>query len=60
MSSPRETGLGSSGGQPVSSLSDVASRIRAAETEGRKAVLMRIKNDKGTRFVAIGLQTKNG
>ncbi|MFH6786464.1 MULTISPECIES: Do family serine endopeptidase [Methylobacterium] len=48
------------GGQPVSNLSDVAGRIRAAETEGRKAVLMRIKNDKGTRFVAIGLQTKNG
>ncbi|TNC12372.1 Do family serine endopeptidase [Methylobacterium terricola] len=49
------------GGQPVSNLSDVATRIRAAETDGRKAVLMRIKNDKGTRFVAIGLQTtKNG
>ncbi|GJD48463.1 Periplasmic pH-dependent serine endoprotease DegQ [Methylobacterium crusticola] len=48
------------GGQPVSSLSDVASRIRAAESDGRKAVLMRIKNDKGTRFVAIGLQSKNG
>ena len=49
------------GGQPVSSLSDVASRIRAAETDGRKAVLMRIKNDKGTRFVAIGLSaSKNG
>jgi serine protease Do len=48
------------GGQPVSSLSDVAARIRAAESDGRKAVLMRIKNDKGTRFVAIGLQSKNG
>ncbi|OAS19383.1 Do family serine endopeptidase [Methylobacterium platani] len=48
------------GGQPVSTLSDVATRIRAAESDGRKAVLMRIKNDKGTRFVAIGLQTKNG
>ncbi|MCF4125169.1 Do family serine endopeptidase [Methylobacterium sp. SyP6R] len=48
------------GGQPVSTLSDVAGRIRAAESDGRKAVLMRIKNDKGTRFVAIGLQTKNG
>ena len=32
----------------------------AAESDGRKAVLMRIKNDKGTRFVAIGLQSKNG
>ncbi|MGX7707603.1 Do family serine endopeptidase [Methylobacterium sp. Gmos1] len=48
------------GGQPVSTLSDVASRIRAAESDGRKAVLMRVKNDKGTRFVAIGLQSKNG
>ncbi|AWN54599.1 Do family serine endopeptidase [Methylobacterium sp. 17Sr1-1] len=48
------------GGQPVSTLSDVAARIRAAETDGRKAVLMRVKNDKGTRFVAIGLQSKNG
>ncbi|GJD60579.1 Do family serine endopeptidase [Methylobacterium frigidaeris] len=48
------------GGQPVSNLSDVATRIRAAESDGRKAVLMRIKNDKGTRFVAIGLQSKNG
>ncbi|MGF3022839.1 Do family serine endopeptidase [Methylobacterium aquaticum] len=48
------------GGQPVSTLSDVASRIRAAESDGRKAVLMRIRNDKGTRFVAIGLQSKNG
>ncbi|BCM84262.1 serine peptidase [Methylobacterium indicum] len=49
------------GGQSVSSLSDVAGRIRAAETEGRKAVLMRIKNDKGSRFVAIGLSSsKNG
>ncbi|TGD96059.1 Do family serine endopeptidase [Methylobacterium nonmethylotrophicum] len=48
------------GGQPVSSLSDVAARIRAAESDGRKAVLMRVRNDKGTRFVAIGLQSKNG
>jgi serine protease Do len=48
------------GGQPVSTLSDVAARIRAAESDGRKAVLMRVKNDKGTRFVAIGLQSKNG
>ncbi|MEH3148046.1 MAG: Do family serine endopeptidase [Methylobacterium frigidaeris] len=44
------------GGQPVSTLSDVAGRIRAAENDGRKAILMRIKNDKGTRFVAVALQ----
>ncbi|ACL61273.1 Do family serine endopeptidase [Methylobacterium nodulans] len=48
------------GGQPVSSVSDVQSRIRSAERDGRKAVLMRIKSDKGVRFVAIGLQNKNG
>jgi serine protease Do len=48
------------GGQPVSSVADVASRIRSAESDGRKAVLMRIRSDKGVRFVAIALQSKNG
>ncbi|ACA20174.1 protease Do [Methylobacterium sp. 4-46] len=48
------------GGQPVSSVSDVQGRIRAAERDGRKAVLMRVKSDKGTRFVAIALQNRNG
>ncbi|RVU17729.1 Do family serine endopeptidase [Methylobacterium oryzihabitans] len=49
------------GGQPVSTLSDVAGRIRAAESDGRKAILMRVRNDKGTRFVAVALQkSSNG
>ena len=48
------------GGKSVSSPSEVAAQIRAAESSGRKAVLMRIKNGKGvTRFVAVSL-TKAG
>ena len=48
------------GGKSVSKPSDVAAQIRAAESSGRKAVLMRIKNGKGvTRFVAVSL-TKAG
>ncbi|MGY2049506.1 Do family serine endopeptidase [Methylobacterium sp. JK268] len=48
------------GGQPVSSVSDVQARVRAAEHDGRKAVLMRVKSEKGTRFVAVALPSKNG
>jgi serine protease Do len=44
------------GGQPVTSPSDVAAGVKAARDQGRKAVLMRIKNRQGTRFVAISLQ----
>jgi len=44
------------GGQSVSSPSDVVNQVRAAESSGRKAVLMRVKSAKGqTRFVAISL-----
>jgi serine protease Do len=44
------------GGKSVSRPSDVTAQIRAAESSGRKAVLMRIKNGKGvTRFVAVSL-----
>ena len=43
------------GGKPVSSPADVASGIKSARQEGRKAVLMRIKNREGSRFVAIAL-----
>ncbi|GJD75938.1 Do family serine endopeptidase [Methylobacterium goesingense] len=43
-------------GASVSRPSEVAERVRSAETSGRKAVLMRIKNAKGiTRFVAVAL-----
>ncbi|POR41372.1 Do family serine endopeptidase [Methylobacterium sp. V23] len=43
-------------GSSVSQPSEVAERVRSAETSGRKAVLMRVKNAKGiTRFVAVAL-----
>ena len=48
------------GGKPVSSPADVASGINAARSEGRKAVLMRIKGRDGTRFVAIALSANAG
>ncbi len=48
------------GGTSVSRPSDIAAQIRSAEQNGRKAVLMRVKNSKGvTRFVAVAL-SKNG
>ncbi|MCJ2134633.1 Do family serine endopeptidase [Methylobacterium sp. J-026] len=49
------------GGQNVSRPADVAAQIRAAESNGRKAVLMRVKSSKGqTRFVAVSLGKKAG
>lgn len=43
-------------GTSVSKPSDVQAQIRAAESNGRKAVLMRVKSARGqTRFVAVGL-----
>jgi serine protease Do len=49
------------GGQAVSSPSDVVNQVRSAESNGRKAVLMRVKSAKGqTRFVAISLDKKAG
>ncbi|NEU13252.1 Do family serine endopeptidase [Methylobacterium sp. BTF04] len=43
-------------GSSVSKPSEVAERIRSAESSGRKAVLMRVKSAKGvTRFVAVAL-----
>ena len=43
-------------GASVSRPSEVAERIRSAESSGRKAVLMRVKSAKGTtRFVAVAL-----
>jgi len=48
-------------GASVSKPSDVAAQVRQAETNGRKAVLMRVKNSKGlTRFVAVSLERKAG
>ncbi|GBU20094.1 MULTISPECIES: Do family serine endopeptidase [Methylobacterium] len=49
------------GGSSVSKPSDVAERVRSAETSGRKAVLMRVKSAKGgTRFVAVALGKNAG
>ena len=42
------------GGQKVSKPSDITSVIAAAKKDGRKAVLLRVKNDQGTHFVALG------
>lgn len=47
-------------GQSVSSPSDVADRVRAAEKDGRKAVLMRVKGREGTRYVAIAFPKSAG
>ena len=49
------------GGTSVSKPSEVQAQIRAAESNGRKAVLMRVKSAKGqTRFVAVSLSNKEG
>ena len=42
-------------GKAVSQPSDVKADIAAAQREGRKAVLMRIKTADGSRFVAFEL-----
>jgi serine protease Do len=48
-------------GTSVSKPSDVQAQIRAAQANGRKAVLMRVKSAKGqTRFVAVALSSKEG
>ena len=41
------------GGEAVDSVKSVESRIAAARKDGRKAVLMQVENDRGTRFVAV-------
>jgi serine protease Do len=40
-------------GHSVSSPSDVTAALSSAKADGRKAILLRIKSDQGTRFVAI-------
>ncbi len=40
-------------GEAVDSVKSVESRIAAARKDGRKAVLMQVENDRGTRFVAV-------
>jgi len=41
------------GGEAVDSVNSVESRIAAARKDGRKAVLMQVQSDRGTRFVAV-------
>ena len=43
-------------GTPVSSPAEVRDSLAKAAKDNRKAVLMRVKSDKGTRFVAISLK----
>ena len=43
------------GGQPVTKPADVKAGLDAAHKAGRKAVLMRLKNAEGSRFVAIAM-----
>ena len=40
-------------GHPVSSPSDITTAIAAAKADSRKAILLRVKSEQGTRFVAI-------
>jgi serine protease Do len=48
------------GGKPVSTPADVRAGLAEARKENRKAVLMRVKSEQGTRFVAISLGKSNG
>lgn len=48
------------GGKPVSTPADVRAGLADARKENRKAVLMRVKSEQGTRFVAISLGKSNG
>jgi serine protease Do len=43
------------GGQTVSNPADVKADLATARKDGKKVVLLRIKSQEGTRFVAIGL-----
>ena len=40
-------------GKAVASPADVKSRIEAAKVQGRKAILMKMMSEDGTRFVAM-------
>jgi serine protease Do len=46
------------GGKPVSSPAAVSDGVRDAKTKGRKAVLMQIRSERQTRFVALSLTSK--
>lgn len=46
------------GGKSVSRPSEVSDGVRDAKTKGRKAVLMQIRSDNQTRFIALSLNSK--
>jgi serine protease Do len=46
------------GGKSVSHPSDVSDGIRKAKAKGRKAVLMQVRSNRRTRYVALSLETK--
>ncbi|MCK0196327.1 Do family serine endopeptidase [Ancylobacter sp. 6x-1] len=48
------------GGKPVSTPAEVRDGLAQARKDNRKAVLMRVKSEQGTRFVAISLGKSNG
>ena len=48
------------GGKSVAAPSDVADGIREATRKGRKAVLLQVRSDRQTRFVALSLNERNG
>ena len=45
------------GNEPVGSIADVNERIKAAENDGRKAVLLLMSRDGSERFVALPFAT---
>ena len=46
------------GGKPVANPAAVSDGIRDAKSKGRKAVLMQVRSDRQTRFVALSLNAK--
>ncbi|PZQ79263.1 MAG: serine peptidase [Ancylobacter novellus] len=48
------------GGKPVMTPADVRDGLAAAKKDNRKAVLMRVKSEQGTRFVAVSLGDNRG
>jgi serine protease Do len=44
------------GGKPVARPSDVSAAFAAAKSEGRKAVLLRVKSGEDVRFIALSTQ----
>jgi serine protease Do len=47
------------GGKSVTAPSDVVAGIRDASRKGRKAVLLQIRSDRQTRFVALSLNERD-